>query len=83
MLKNISNPESDIQLQVQASVLEGLAQGLQNKKSTPISEAEQTKLIHVFFETQAINVRKSVLHLIKAMDLKNEKLVSIARKVNC
>jgi putative membrane-bound dehydrogenase-like protein len=57
----------------QGSALEGLAQGMENKKSTSsISEDDQNLLINTFFEHPSSLVRKAALHLLKVTGIRNE-----------
>ncbi len=69
---------------MQAAIFEGIAKGLQNKKSIVISESDQSRVIETFFESSASAVRKAALHVLKAISLQNGPQISqaIARAVN-
>ena len=57
----------------QASVLEGLAGGMENKKSRAvISDAEENQLIQRSFENPSDRIRKASLQLLKVIGIKNE-----------
>ena len=57
----------------QGPVLEGLAQGLEDKMSKAfVAEADQNRIIEVFFEHPLIQVRRASLQLLKVTGIKNE-----------
>ena len=61
---------------MQAALLEGLAKGLQNKKTATLSASDQSRLIKIFFESTASAVRKSALHVLKTISVQNEGQIS-------
>lgn len=56
--------------------LEGLAQGLENKKTRlAIPESDARILVSAFFNNPSAAVRKSAMHLLKVAEVKDEKLI--------
>ncbi len=57
----------------QGQALEGLAQGLENKKMpAAISDADSKILINSFFDHVSPSVRRAAMHLLKVTGIKNE-----------
>lgn len=80
-MKHITLAEKRNQPVIQGALLEGLAQGLQNKKSGSLfSQREQVSLFQTFFQTPSPSVRKAALHTLKAIRLTNDSFVSTAIK---
>ena len=64
---------------LQASILDGLAQGMGNKATrSPVSEADQNLLIKTFFEHPSGQVRTASFHLLKSSGITNEKAAKTA-----
>ena len=76
VMKYVVTAERQNRPAMQAAILEGIAKGLQNKKSIAISESDQLRLIETFFESSASAVRKGALHVLKTISLQNEPQVS-------
>jgi len=64
---------------LQASILEGLAQGMENKTTrSPVSETDQNRLIKTFFGHPSSLVRKGSFHLLQRVGITNEIQAGIA-----
>ncbi len=61
----------------QPAILKGLAQGLQNRKSsTPVIQEDQQLLIKTFFETRSDELRRASFRLLKTTGIPDEALKS-------
>ena len=76
VMRYIAKAEKQNQLTMQAALLEGLAKGLQNKKTATFSASDQSRLIKTFFESTASPVRKSALNVLKTINVQNEGQIS-------
>lgn len=73
LIQKATHTGSENQHNWQAPVLEGLAQGMENKKSSAlVSEEDQNLLLKTFFEHPSKQVRKASLNLLKVTGIKNE-----------
>jgi putative membrane-bound dehydrogenase-like protein len=67
------------QPEIEAAVLEGLAQGLHGNKSPALlSESQQRAIVRSFFNDQSPAVRKSALHVLQAFSGRNASVMADA-----
>lgn len=62
----------------QGPVLNGLAQGLRNRKPQPVADADRQLLINVFFDHASADVRKGALQLLKVSGINNDAVAASA-----
>jgi putative membrane-bound dehydrogenase-like protein len=80
LMNLVDDAKKQNQPDVQAAILEGLAQGLQGSKSpTLLTEAQQRAIVHMFFNDKAPAVRKGALHILQAFSGRNASVFSDAR----
>ncbi|MFT3702271.1 MAG: c-type cytochrome [Agriterribacter sp.] len=83
--KSLSGQSSSGTASWEPAILKGLAQGMQNRKSThPIAEQDQKLLVTTFFETGSDDLRTATLRLLKANGISDEavKTTSIAKALS-
>ena len=76
----VQKATSGQQAEWQASLLEGLAEGLKTQNNRAAFNGEQNILVKTFFENPSANVRDAALKLLKAMDISNDALKKEAIK---
>ena len=86
LLKKATMPVSTSQIQWQASLLNGIAQGLKSRKSIPSElRNDQNLLIQSFFTHPSISARDGALHILQIIGLddgkKTETAMLSARKI--
>jgi putative heme-binding domain-containing protein len=75
--RSATQAESKKRPALYAALLEGLAQGLQDRKDgPPLSTPIQETLIHTFFESPSPNVRKAALQVLKAQGISHTSSLS-------
>jgi putative membrane-bound dehydrogenase-like protein len=79
LIQKATDVTKENRIGLQASILEGLAQGMEDKVArSPVSETDQNRVIKTFFEHPSSRVRKACFHLLQGIGIKNDNQARIA-----